>query len=305
MGIFDLHCDTLSLIKNNEKTIEDTEKQLMQGNVGVQCFAAFVPPNKKQPENEKKDFSEQVEAFLRLTGKTKISAVKSSKEIQENIKNNKISAILTAENIGFTYGKTEEIDELFNMGVRIASLTWNDENKLGFPCSDDRNIHLMGLKPLGINAVEYMDEIGLTVDVSHLSMGGFYDVSRICKNPIIASHSACNKIYSHKRNLYDSQLRIIGNKGGVVGINFYGRFLNGTDEARHKDIVNTAKHIANVAGIDAVCLGSDFDGMTQKGDYCSAEAFVLLPEILNSHFSAEDTEKICFKNAHRITTYWV
>lgn len=305
MGIFDLHCDTLSLIKNNEKTIEDTEKQLMQGNVGVQCFAAFVPPNKKQPENEKKDFLEQREVFSHLLSKTKISAVKSSAEIEENSKNGKISAILTAENIGFTYGKKEEIDALFNMGVRIASLTWNDENKLGFPCSDDRNIHLMGLKPLGINAVEYMDEIGLTVDVSHLSMGGFYDVSRICKGPIIATHSACNKIYSHKRNLYDSQLRIIGNKGGVVGINFYSQFLNGGIETTAYDIVKTAKHIANVAGIDTVSIGSDFDGMTQKGVFQSTESFSLIPEILNSHFSADDTEKICFGNAYRITTYWV
>ncbi len=304
MGIFDLHCDTLSLIKNNEKTIEDTEKQLMQGNVSVQCFAAFVAQNKKQPENEKKDFLEQREVFSHILSKTKISAVKSSAEIEENSKNGKISAVLTAENIGFTYGEKEEIDALFNMGVRIASLTWNEENRLGFPCSDDRNIHLMGLKPLGINAVEYMDEIGLTVDVSHLSMGGFYDVSRICKGPIIATHSACNKIYYHKRNLYDSQLRIIGNKGGVVGINFYSRFLNGGDETTAQNIVNTAKHIANVAGIDTVSIGSDFDGMTQNGAFQTAKDFSLIPEILNSHFSAADTEKICFGNAYRITTYW-
>ncbi len=304
MGIFDLHCDTLSLIRNNEKTVEETVKQLRRGNVSVQCFAAFVTPDKKHPENEKKDFYAQAEAFSRLLIKTKISAVKSSAEIEENIKNNKISAILTAENIGFTHGKREEIDALFNMGVRIASLTWNDENKLGFPCSDESNIHLMGLKPLGIDAVEYMDKIGMTVDVSHLSMGGFYDVSRICKGPIIASHSACNKIYSHKRNLYDSQLRIIGNKGGVVGINFYSRFLNGGNETTNNDIVNTAKHIANVAGIDTVSIGSDFDGMTQKGAFQSAESFSLIPEILNSHFSADDTEKICFGNAYRITTYW-
>lgn len=296
MDIFDLHCDTLSLIGKGEKTIEETVKALKKGNVRVQCFAAFVPPDK-----EKESFINQYECFKKLTTKHEISAVKNTAEIDEN---DKISAVLTAENIGFTKGEPEQIKNLYEGGVRIASLTWNEENKLAYPCSNDKNIHLNGLKPLGVTATEYMDTLGITLDVSHLSMGGFYDVSRICKNPIIASHSAANKIYSHKRNLYDSQLRIIGNKGGVVGINFYGRFLNGTDKTEAEDIVKTAKHIASVAGINAVSLGSDFDGMTQNGDFTGAESFALLPEILNSHFTAAETEKICFGNAYRITTYW-
>ncbi len=296
MGIFDLHCDTLSLIVKGEKTIEQTIEGLKKGNVKAQCFAAFVPPDK-----EKESFNNQYECFKKLTSKQEISAVKNTAEIVEN---DKISAILTVENIGFTRGNLDEINALYQKGVRIASLTWNEENKLAYPCSDDKNIHLNGLKPKGREAAEYMDTLGITPDVSHLSMGGFYDVSRICKKPIIASHSAANKIYYHKRNLYDSQLRIIGNKGGVVGINFYGRFLNGTDKTTAEDIVKTAKHIKNVAGIDTVSLGSDFDGMSQVGAFTSTESFSLIPEILNSHFTAAETEKICFGNAYRITTYW-
>lgn len=279
MRIFDLHCDTLSAVANGEKTVKKAKENLKKGNVAAQCFAAFNAHN-----TENNEFLKQIKIF-------------------EELKNNdNFKAVLTAENIGFTKGETTEIEKIKNMGVRAASLIHNTENKLAYPNSSNRDIHLKGLKPVGVTAVEYMDSIGITLDVSHLNMGGFYDVSRICRRPIVATHSCCNTIYPHPRNLYDSQLRIIAHSGGIVGICFYSQFLNGTDSMTAEDIVRQARHIANIAGIDAVALGSDFDGMENKnGLNCSAD-FVHLMNSLNRYFTLDECDKICYKNAERIFT---
>ena len=279
MDVFDLHCDTLSLISQGQKTVEESKKQLIKSGVKSQCFAAFSSSN-----TESTEFLKQVEIFEELK------------------KNSPIKAILTAENIGFTYGQPKELAALAKTPVEAVSLIHNTENKLAYPNSANRDIHLKGLKPAGISAVEYLDSIGITIDVSHLNMGGFYDVSRICRQPIIATHSCCNTLYQHPRNLYDSQLRIIARSGGVVGICFYSLFLNGTDSMTTEDIVRQARHISDIAGIDAVALGSDFDGMENKNGLNNCADFVSVCESLNRYFNADDCDKICYKNAARIFT---
>ncbi|MBE6805375.1 MAG: hypothetical protein E7526_02460 [Ruminococcaceae bacterium] len=279
MRIFDLHCDTLSAVANGYTTVEKSMENLKKGNIKAQCFAAFSKSN-----TENAEFLKQSEIF---------------KEFE---KSSDFKAILTAENIGFTKGEISEIEKLKNVGVKAVSLTHNTENKLAYPNSPNRDIHLKGLKPAGVTAVEYMDSVGITLDVSHLNMGGFYDASRICRRPIIATHSCCNAIYPHSRNLYDSQLRIIARGGGIIGVCFYSRFLNGTDSMSAEDVVRTARHIANIAGIDSVALGSDFDGMENKNGLNSSADFVHLIDSLNRYFTAAECDKICYKNAERIFT---
>ncbi len=277
MRIFDLHCDALTAVKNGDKTIKECIHELKKGGVKAQCFAAFSGGG-----GDKGEILSQAEIYKELSSAAEIKAY------------------LTVENAGFTRGETAEIDELYKMGVRLLSLTHNGENKLAYPCSENKDIHLKGLKGAGVRAVEYMDSIGITLDVSHLNMGGFYDVSRICRRPIVATHSCCNTIYRHARNLYDSQLRIIARSGGIVGICFFSRFLNGTDSMSANDIVRQAKHIANIAGIDAVALGSDFYGMENGGGIKSPVEYGHILEKLNGCFSADECEKICYKNAERI-----
>lgn len=279
MDFFDLHCDTLSAVVGGKKELRNGIKELEKSPVKRVLLAAFSHSN-----TEKDEFLSQLKIF-------------------ENFrKNDKFTAILTAENIGFTGGNESELAVLKKLGVAAVTLTHNTENRLAYPNSFNRDIHLMGLKEKGISAVEFLDSLGIMIDVSHLNMGGFYDVSRICRRPIIATHSCCNAIFPHSRNLYDSQLRIIARSGGVIGICFYSKFLNGTDSMSATDIVNQARHIAKIAGIDSVALGSDFDGMENKNGLNRPADFSLLPEVLNRYFNANECEKICFKNAQRVFT---
>ena len=126
---------------------------------------------------------------------------------------------------------------------------------------------MRGLKPFGIEVVEKMNELGMIVDVSHLSEGGFYDVAKYSKKPFVASHSCARALCNHRRNLTDDQLKTLGNAGGVVGINFERSFLKeGSEHATFDQIIQHLEYMKDKAGIDAIGFGSDFDGIETTPD---------------------------------------
>ena len=156
------------------------------------------------------------------------------------------------------------VDELYEEGVRLMTLTWNYENCIGSPNSANRKVMRKGLKPFGIETVRRMNELGMIVDVSHLSDGGFYDCVKYSEFPIVASHSNARSLCLHPRNLTDEMLRLLGNKGGVAGVNFYSAFLRKEGRAEISDIVKHILYMIDKAGEDAVALGTDFDGFSKE-----------------------------------------
>ena len=90
----------------------------------------------------------------------------------------KHAGILTVEEGGVLNGKAERVEQLYEQGVRLLTLTWNYENCIGSPNSRDTEVMQRGLKPFGIEVVRRMNELGMLVDVSHLSDGGFWDCIR-------------------------------------------------------------------------------------------------------------------------------
>ena len=107
-----------------------------------------------------------------------------------------------------------------------------------------------------------MNDLGMLVDVSHLAKKSFWDVLKVTNKPIIASHSCCEALCSHPRNLDDQQLKAIAENEGVVGINFYPGFLKeGQDPATIDDVIKHIIHVAEVIGCEYIGLGSDFDGI--------------------------------------------
>jgi len=124
-------------------------------------------------------------------------------DIRRNINEGKISSMLTIEDGVTLDGNLCNLDDYYQKGVRMIVLTWNGENSIGFPNSADADLHLLGLKPFGIEVVRRMGELGMIVDISHLSEGGFYDVAKYSSKPFIASHSCARALCSHQRNLTD------------------------------------------------------------------------------------------------------
>lgn len=321
MEFIDMHCDSLSmlLLADEEKAdlyhSEATSVDFMRMKKGgqlAQFFAVYLPASGMLKQFGIKAISDE-EYIQILRGylfknvelyAEQIQMAYHASDILSNRALGKMSAILTMEDRRAVNGDIDNIKRFYDMGFRAISLTWNVPNCFGSPNSSDPEVMAKGLTDFGKTAVSFMQELGMLVDVSHLSEGGFYDVARICKKPFLATHSNSRALCPHTRNLTDGQLRILGNAGGVTGLNFGPEFLN--PDIRCKDstvvqIARHARHIANVGGVECVGIGSDFDGIEGNLEISDCTKVYLLEDALKREtFSSNEIEKIFYKNILRV-----
>lgn len=305
MNIIDLHCDTIDrlldtngILKKNNFSI-DMEK-LKKGNSMAQFFAMYVSLH--TVEDPLRHCLNMIDKFYNeIDNNDEISLATNYKSLMSNYNNDKISAFLTIEEGGVLGGSLSNLRNFYRLGVRLITLTWNFENELGYPnalpeCKD------MGLKKFGIEVVEEMNRLGMIIDVSHLSDGGFYDVAKYSNKPFIASHSNARSLCSHKRNLTDDMIRILGEKGGITGLNFEKGFLNDNGKGNIKDMINHVKHIVKIGGEDVIALGTDFDGISPDGLEIAnmGEIDKLISALKKEGFSESFIDKFAYKNALRV-----
>ena len=194
------------------------------------------------------------------------------------------------------------------------TLTWNYPNQLGYPAKATGGEFAgkvfseagYGLTARGIEFLEEMENLGMIIDVAHLNDAGIRDVLKFTKKPFVASHSNARHLCSHPRNLNDEVLKAIGERGGVIGLNYYAYFLRDwkdgeTVVSRAEDIVAHAKYIRDMAGIEALGLGSDFDGMNGELEIASPADMEKLEDVFKKNgFAESEIEKIFYKNVIRI-----
>ncbi len=316
MQIVDLHCDTIMRfyegghLRDLEGGHVDLEG-LRRGETLAQCFAIFVPTygaaeRHGVAEDAAGYFDRAYAAYLRELElcRDSIAPAYCVADIEKNSREGKISAVLTVEDGVTLDGRIENVDEYFKKGVRMVALTWNYENSLGYPQSGDPEKHMLGLKPFGIEAVRRMNELGIAVDVSHLSEGGFWDVAKYSKKPFIASHSCCRALCDIGRNLTDEQLRAVADSGGVVGLNYCNYFLHPVADKEDRftavsELLRHLVHMVNVAGSDHVALGSDYDGIGSELEWGGCGNQQVLARAIERRFGAETAEKITHRNALR------
>lgn len=304
MYIFDLHCDTLHKFYENPaydiaaNCGHITEFGLFSGSYIAQCFAVFLPPE-IPVEKQYMFFKNQYNRFCSIT-RGRLKPAKSRRDIIANFKKKKVSAVLTVENADFLSFDLKKLKIAERLGVKILGLCWNTENCLGFPNSSLPEIHRPPLKAFGKEVVAALNNSTIIPDVSHLNYGGFMDVAAIYKGAFVASHSACHSLCPHPRNLTDKQIRLIAESGGVVGLNFYSRFLNGTGKTEMDDIVRHFKHLIKVGGESVAAIGTDFDGMECTLPIKSAADMPILADRLIREFGFLTAEKICYRNAMRL-----
>lgn len=308
MPVIDLHCDTLSEMLDRSRPLLENDlkvsiKKLRRGGVLCQFFAMYLEL-KSYPDTQAA--FERIKAMYRLfcaemTANAKdIVHARAAAEIDSAAAAGKIAAFLTVEE-GGVCESIERLHELFEMGVRLITLTWNFENSIGYPNSDNKAVMNSGLKPFGIEFADEMQRLGMLIDVSHLSDGGFWDIARRAKKPFVASHSNARALCHHRRNLTDEQLKAVAEKGGVVGINFYPAFLGKETVGRISMITEHIRHIRRIAGADSIALGSDFDGFFAPCELDNSSDYPKLAVALEqAGFSDDEIEKICFKNALRV-----
>lgn len=336
--MIDLHCDTVyalwkdrseeSLVCNSLHV--DAEK-MRAGGVCAQCFAMFVPMHDHVPHAHagKTPWHILQELYRRFLSEIQNSGGRlrqacSVADILANKSQGVLSAILTTEEGGAIEGELDRLMVLRDMGVRIFSLTWNYENELAFPNSPDALVMDRGLKPLGFDAVAELNRLGVLVDVSHLSDGGFWDVAQASRKsgiPFVATHSNSRAMTAETRNLTDAMLRELADCGGVAGLNLCPAFLLPINNSkgilsqspfanapapasivsRIEDMIRHVLHIRNVAGSEVLAMGTDFDGIGGTLEIDSSAKLPLLRHALsNAGMPESELDKLWETNVLRV-----
>lgn len=308
MKLVDLHCDTIlrlteagegAGLRQNRFSVD--VGKLRRGGVAAQFFALFVDLAKTKTPLE--TCLGMLDRFYREIGANAqdIAVATNYGELCANEAAGRISAFLTVEEGAVLQGKLANLRILHRLGVRLVTLTWNYPNEIGFPNAKVR-CRKKGLTEFGREVVVEMNRLGMLIDVSHLSDGGFYDVAALSAKPFVASHSNARAVTGHARNLTDDMIRVLADKGGVTGLNFAKQFLGEDPEvSRLADMIRHIRHIRDVGGIDSVAVGTDFDGIRPRQEIADSGEMGKLADGLEADgFSTDEVEKIFYRNALRV-----
>ncbi len=301
MDFFDLHCDTLTTALHQSCNLTSDsldisfpiDKKIKRH---CQCFAIFCPDVISGEDafnyyNLSEHFFEaQLSEYSQYFEKAKEIS-----DVERVTRNGKTAAILTVEGGRVLGGEIERLKKLYNDGVRMMTLTWNGENEIGKGSTEQS----FGLKPFGIDVVKEMEQIGIVIDVSHLSDAGLNDVLKNTDKAVVASHSNLRTVCAHQRNLADEYFKEIVHRNGIVGINFYKAFLNENSKfAGVADILNNIEKMLTLGGENAICIGSDYDGCDVADGIKKLDDIPNLYDIVKKEFGNNQAEKIFWGNAY-------
>jgi len=289
------HPDSGDLYRNTWKI--DIEK-LQKAHSKVQDFALFINLGEtNDPYGRYEEMRNLCTTQIYLYGEH-IQHVLSYQDVESVYESGKIGALMSIEEGGVLGGDLDKLKQAYQDGVRLITLTWNYPNGLGEPhCGEQHK----KLTPKGIEFVEVMQDLGIIVDCSHLNDAGTEQLGDILDVPFVASHSNAREVTAHTRNLPDNLIKLIANKGGVIGLNFAQSFLGTSPVSRIDDIVKHGLYLINKGGEDVVALGTDFDGIKPNTEIKDAsEMFRLYDAFKEAGLSVEQCEKLFWKNADRL-----
>lgn len=303
--MIDLHCDTImqlldhpdsgDLYRNTWKI--DIEK-LQKAHSKVQDFALFINLGETNDlYGRYEEMRNLCTTQIHLYGEH-IQHVLSYQDVESVYESGKIGALMSIEEGGVLGGDLDKLKQAYQDGIRLITLTWNYPNGLGEPhCGEQHK----KLTPKGIEFVEVMQDLGIIVDCSHLNDAGTEQLGDILDVPFVASHSNAREVTAHTRNLPDNLIKLIANKGGVIGLNFAQSFLGISPVSRIDDIVKHGLYLINKGGEDVVALGTDFDGIKPNTEIKDAsEMYRLYDAFKEAGLSVEQCEKLFWKNADRL-----
>ena len=296
--IIDGHCDTLTNLLDRPSTIDDPKnhvniEKLIKGGVYIQFFAAWI--------GSKHKYGSPLQRGLKLIDRYNTMLAKNSRIVPilewkdtKDIKDNQIGALLTVECGSILEGELANLRILHKLGVRLMTLTWNHRNEIcdGILEANSKS----GLSNLGISVIQEMNRLNMIIDVSHISVSGFWDVIEHSKDPIIASHSNAKALCPHVRNLDNDQILAISKVKGLIGINLYPPFLS-KNSCGVDDIIRHIEYIAGLGGVDIVGFGSDFDGIDKlpEGINGPQDFPKIINRLLQLNYLENDVKKICFR----------
>ena len=292
MYVADMHSDSLSAVNAEKGLISEynTSKKYPY----LQFFASFTPFKARSMEVRRKEVMKHLNVYAyecERLGLTKIEDVRGLCYATDNALP---SAMFTIEGGGGLLADSDELFTLYKAGLRIMGFAW-DTNELATGAFDECD---NGLTDEGIRMAHRCAELGITVDVSHLSDKSFYDLMKHYPLPIIATHSNFRDVCNNKRNLTFDMAREIVARGGVIGLNLYPDFIK-EENARIEDIIPHIEYHLEHFGEDSLAFGFDIDGTSGKYPIGITEAESIHDKVIDlllSRYPSRTVENIAGEN---------
>ena len=291
--------------------------RLHEGGVGAVFFSVYVAATYVQGNHSANRALQMIDTVQhdildRYPGT--FSPALTAADIEKAHRHHKIAGLMGLEGGHAIEDSPRLLRDYYRLGIRYMTLTHWNTNGLADSATDVNNPqvqHHNGLTPLGKEVVHEMNRLGMMVDISHTSDKTFYDALETSQAPIIASHSACRALTNVPRNMTDDMIKALAKKSGVIQINVNCGFISQKSADAPKDapvratladVVAHIDHARQVGGIDAVGIGTDFDGIT-----CTPEGFddvskfpALTRALLEKGYSPTDIKKIYGGNTLRL-----
>ncbi len=260
---FDAHCDTIYRCLRTGAQLRENDGHLdlhRASSFGrfAQVFALYQDPE-EVPQGSTMVREGQLlhQKFLREMEQNRdvIVPCRTGRDVDRAVAEGKMAALLSIEGAELLDCRIDRLDMARDWGVRLLNPVWNHANRLS---GSNAELPEQGLTSYGRDFARRMEDCGIYPDVSHISDPGFWDLVRLARGPVVASHSNSRALCPHRRNLTDDMFRAIRDSGGVVGLNLYRPFVGpaGTME----ELVAHVEHFLELGGEKALCLGGDLDG---------------------------------------------
>lgn len=306
--IVDGHCDSIGYLSNQGRTLSVPNEggqwdipRAKSSDISLQFMAAFIETKFKpfMATIRGLELIETIHDFVEENS-DQLFLLETKSDLSRIPDPAKIGVLLSVEGGEIIGENLFMLDIIYRLGVRSLGLTWNHRNALGDGVWEHET--KSRLTKLGQEAVKRMNQLGMLIDVSHLNENGFWHVLERSKYPIAATHSCAYSLCPNPRNLTDDQLRALAKNKGIVGVNFYPGFLKESGPVTRKDVVRHISYIAEVAGVETVGFGSDFDGIDETPDGLEnvSDFSYLLDDLTKAGFSAKEIEQISGRNFLRV-----
>ena len=313
----DTHCDTpmffpqgIDFGSRDPKILVDLHK-MTEGHQDAVVMAAYLPQPKigetfssqvafdvKGPTEYADLIFDKIEDIV-SQHKDHLSIARTPSDLYEDKRKGRKSVMLAIENGLALNGSLQNLRHFAQRGIVYMTLCHNGDNDI---CDSAKGCNTHGgVSLFGEQVIREMNRLGIMVDLSHANEKSFYDALEISQLPIVCSHSSCRALCDHPRNLTDEQLRALAAAGGVAQITLYHGFLRKDGEATVYDALQHLEHAIQVAGIDHVGLGTDFDGDGGvRGLANAAELLNFTRQLMLRRYSERDIQKIWGGNFLRV-----
>lgn len=289
----------------------------MEGGLNIPFFSIYLPADTEKNNTSFELANELIDMVESIVDDSpdKFFILKDNVYVGNLPGQNLIGIALGIENGAPLEGKLERVKYFYERGIRYITLTHSKSNHISDSSYDD-NKRWSGLSPFGKKLIQEMNDIGMMIDISHVSDEAFFEVLELSKAPVIASHSSLRHFTpGWERNVSDEMLVELARNGGVLHINFGSSFI--IDKSRSNDAAPTEDNVfasveqvvdhidraVEIAGIDHIGIGSDFDGVgdTLPTGLKDVSYFPnLINEMLKRGYSISEIRKVLGGNTIRV-----